>query len=105
MFTSMQVNSNGVLSFGFPFNQHSPSVFPLSSTDILIAPFWIDINIEIAGRIYYRFSNDVALLNQAQSLILDSAFSPSLLFIATWDRVAQFNGVSSEVSTLNCFSS
>ena len=90
---SLQVNANGVISFRRVFFQHWTSPFPLDSDDILIAPFWDDIDIRDSGQIFYRFSNDLILLSRFQSDINDgSGFSPVSLFIATWDRVAAYNG-------------
>ena len=90
---SSQVNANGVISFRREFHEFVTSPFPLDSADILIAPFWADIDITDSGQIFYRFSNDLMLLSRFQSDINDgSGFSPVSLFIATWDRVAAFNG-------------
>ena len=99
-----QVNANGVLSFGGPFSAHTPRPFPLFP-DRLIAPFWNDIDIRTAGSIFYRFTDDEGLLNQVGSSIRNaysSIFSPTLLFIATWDAVARFGGFSTEVQWQSC---
>lgn len=95
------MNSNGVLSFddqvrqvfASPFeNSYEPWIPPL------IAPFWDDINPKIGGNIYYRQSNDSSdqLAFQRLLLGLDVGelvwFSPTNLFIATWDQVPQYNG-------------
>ena len=86
------MSSNGLLSFRQPFT--NPERVPFHLTDeALIAPFWNDMNIELAGQVSYRFSMDQSLLDRVQVLInesLDVYFSPAFLFIATWDRVAQW---------------
>ena len=97
----LQVNANGVISLRKGFDDFNSRPFPLFTDDILIAPFWDDINIEITGQIFYRFSNDSSLLTLFQSYINDSSdFSPVSLFIATWDRVAQLDGDSSVVRVM-----
>lgn len=58
---------------------------------ILIAPYWTFIdNNDIATRqIYYRYSDNQTLLEQVKSLIkagFTETFSPSYVFIATWDQ-------------------
>lgn len=89
MHVILQVNTNGILSFRNSFTSPlQQQTFPLGS-GVLIAPFWDNIDILIAGQILYRFSNNITLLEEVGSSINDgSGFSPSLLFIATWDRVA-----------------
>ena len=92
------MNTNGILSFRAPFTTATSQNFPRSS-DVLIAPFWDDVNTNVAGNIFYRFSSDQSLLGLLSSFITDgSGFSPTSLFIATWDRVGEFGGSSSVVS-------
>ena len=53
------------------------------------------MNIELAGQVSYRFSMDQSLLDAVQVLTNESLnvnFPPAVLFIATWDRVAQHGG-------------
>ena len=97
----LQVNSNGVLSFRSSFTTPSPQSLPLSTSDIIVAPFWADVDITNAGNIFYRFTNDTNILNGVEEKIRGAYnvdFSPALLFIATWDRVAEFFGFSNIVS-------
>lgn len=89
----LQVNTNGVLSFRSPFFDFVPRPFPLSTNEILIAPFWDDFNVLQGGQILFRQSNDGDLLTQVGTAISDAfmwEFSPTLLFIATWDGVPGF---------------
>ena len=63
----------------------------------LIAPFWNDIDITTSGNMFYRTSSNAALLQRAhdqlQELFPSSGnFTPTTLFIATWDRVAEYGG-------------
>ena len=66
----------------------------------LAAPFWADHDVRIAGRIVYRFTDDVSLLTRVGADIsdaFDTSFSPLSLFIATWDGVPRFGGTANEV--------
>ena len=63
----------------------------------LIAPFWNDVDIRRFGNIYYRETSNVTLLQRArdqlQELFPSSGnFTPTTLFIATWDKVAEYGG-------------
>lgn len=101
---SLQVNSNGVLSFRRPFTATETTPFPLSSDDILIAPFWDNIDIEAAGQVLFRITNDLSLRTEIGGVInglFVTNFLPDSVFVATWDQVAQFNGTPSEVMKKN----
>ena len=101
----LQVSSNGVLSFNRSFTSPSAGAFPTTDADgdVLIAPFWTDIDLNVAGgRVYYRFSTDPSLLSEIGfniSTIFETAFAANLLFIATWDRVAEFGSNGTLVSS------
>ena len=92
----MQVSTNGVVSFGAPFTNPFSRPFPLLSTsDILIAPFWDDSNVENGGQILFRLSENQTLLNQVGSIIndcLEYDFTPTMLFIVTWNRIPDYRG-------------
>ena len=88
------MNTNGILSFRSQYLQYFPEMFPCTGLP-LIAPFWNDIDITTSGNIFYRTPSNVALLQRAhdqlQELFPSSGnFTPTTVFIATWDRVAQF---------------
>ena len=97
------MSTNGVLSFGQSFTDTSSSGrnFDSVSSPPIIAPFWDDINIRDGGMIYYRQDFDpfiADLIRQEVSSQYPEVgfFFPSLVFVATWDRVAQyfaFNGL------------
>lgn len=64
----------------------------------IIAPLWADIDIRPAdgGNIWYRHTDDAELLRRAQVEIRDAllnraTFTPTSLFIATWDHVGYFS--------------
>ena len=89
----MQVSTNGVVSFGATFTDYDSHPFPLSTSDILITPFW-DVLI-YGGQILFRLSDNQTLLNQVGSTINDSLeydFTPTMLFIVTWNRILENGG-------------
>ena len=89
---SIQVNANGVLSFGTSFSEYTPEDFPLN-TSRLIALFWEDHDVRHGGQILYRFAQDVPCLSEVGSEVSDAFgvnFSPTMLFIATWDEVPRY---------------
>ena len=87
-----------MLSFGQPYTDTSSggNNFDSVSSPPIIAPFWDDIDIRDGGVIYYRqdFSSSTAdvvrqgVMSQYPEV---GFFFPSLVFVATWDRVARFN--------------
>ena len=92
----VQINDNGMISFGSRYNVRTPLSFPLrSSSAMLIAPYWADVDTRGIGDIYYRQTTDPSLLARATSEIR-AAFPASQnvtitnLLIATWDRVGYY---------------
>ena len=96
----MQVSTNGVVSFGYDFTDSISRPFPLSTSDILLAPFWDDSNVEIGGQILFRLSDNQTLLNQVGSIIYEYYFTPTMLFIVTWNRIPEFGGSPDIVSVI-----
>jgi hypothetical protein len=97
------VNTNGVLSFGEPFRSFQAQPFPTEGNESLIAPFWSDINTNVAGDIYYRFTDDPALISDVSGCIENAfgdPFMPDLLFIATWVNVAAYSGSPDQVNQI-----
>ena len=91
-----QVNTNGHLSFRSGFLSFIPQRFPTSFGPPLIAPFWDDVDIRQFGNIFYRQTFNAILhqraRNEVQELFPSSGnFTPTVLLIATWDRVAGFS--------------
>ena len=95
-----QINTNGVLSFQSLFIQsgYVPQGFSLSDVnDALIVPFWDNLGIGRSGSVFYRVTSNATLLERArddlQELFPSSGnFTPTTLFIVTWDRVAGYEG-------------
>jgi hypothetical protein len=91
------VNTNGVLSFGTTFTSTSSGGRDFESvfSPPIIAPFWDDINIVDGGVIYYREVFDSLTVDLVRQEVASQFpevgfFFPSLVFVATWDSVAQF---------------
>ena len=64
---------------------------------ILIAPFSDGVDIRRFGKLFYRETSNVTLIQRARDQLQElfpsySSFTPTTLFIATWDRVPQFGG-------------
>ena len=94
------MNVNGVISFREPFSSPTTQYFPLPRYR-LIAPFWDNIDISNRGQVYYRFTDSPALCDEVATFLTEiddyitMSFQPTLLFIATWDRVPLY-GVNQE---------
>ena len=91
----LQVSTNGVVSFGATFYDYDLRPFPLSTSDILIAPFWDDSYVENGGQVLFRLSDNQTLLNKVGSTINDTLefdFTPTMLFIVTWSGIPQLYG-------------
>ena len=92
---TLQVNSNGYISFGEDYSEFSPP--PYSIPHPFIAPFWADTDSSCGGPgdVYYRETSANSTLakvaNDIQSsLSLSSDFYPSLVVIATWHQLIHF---------------
>ena len=103
------MNTNGVLSLRQSFSTRTSSGgsnFNSVFSPPIIAPFWDDIDVTRRGVIYYRQDFSLSIADQVQLEIYRQYpevgfFYPSLVFIATWDRVAaySFSGFSGLVNT------
>ncbi|XP_078528048.1 uncharacterized protein LOC144804633 isoform X2 [Lissotriton helveticus] len=95
---SLYVNTNGLLSFLMPVRIYDPHPFPEMAYSAVVAVYWADVDIRIAGEIYYRQSTDPDLLQNATSDIKtyfpSYDFTATWMFIATWDHVAYYNSPS-----------
>ena len=104
------MNTNGILSFGISYTRFSSggNFDSVSDSPPIIAPFWDDIDIRDGGLIYYRqvfdqFIVDLVRQEVASQFPEVGFFFPSLVFVATWDRVAQFgarNGLRNTFQTI-----
>ncbi|KAK3104489.1 hypothetical protein FSP39_003333 [Pinctada imbricata] len=95
MYSSLYVNTNGVLSFNEKFESYKTKPFPLDDSVPLIAPFWADVDTEEGGDIYYRISTDADLLDRAsreiEAKVLDDYFMATWMFIVTWVEIAFYD--------------
>ena len=102
-----QIYTNGILSFNY-YRYWYRSSQRLSLSNVpLIAPFWVGFFMS-SGNIFCRQTNDTTLLQRArdqlQELFPSSGnFTPTTLFIATWDRVAQWGGGSQVSAYMKIF--
>ncbi len=77
-----------------------------------MAPYWADVDTSGIGTVWYRQTTNKLILNRAQRDVtkdptlfpaLDlSEFSPTLVFVATWDHVGYYDGHTDKV--INAFS-
>ena len=104
---STQVNDNGFISLNRPYNFHFPLPLPLNGTqqnEQIIAPYWADVDIRGAGRIYYRQTSDTNLLARATNEIrqrfpMSQNTTITNLLIATWSEVGYYYRNSDKVCT------
>ena len=94
-FSSVFVNTNGLISFVTGISSFKPVPFPLYNV-IGVAPFWNDIDTRKGGDIFYRQVFDSNTLNQIGSDIRSSFsafdnFRPSWALVVTWFKVAQYS--------------
>ena len=93
-----QVNANGHISFLTPVASFTPEPFPLAQSLPLIAPFWADSDTRPfnGGFIWYRNSTDSEIIALVEMIIRENfprvaSFSPSFLFIVTWDHIGYYH--------------
>lgn len=53
-YTSLYINSNGNVTFGGPYYTYTAIGMPNSTTDVMIAPFWGDVDTRGCGDIRYK---------------------------------------------------
>ena len=93
MIYTPQVNNNGDLSFGLAWSGFSPTEFPIPNIP-LVAPYLADVDTRGTGRVWYRSTQNAALLAKAANdirLLNGTIISPQWLFIATWDHVGYYS--------------
>ena len=105
----MQVSTNGLISFRNPFSSYNPISFSRNFTnfrDPIIAPFWAYlISEDSVSSIYYRTTNDSAILDRIVNIITGfnqnfSDYQPSLAIIVTWEDVLLISERPLQVSIL-----
>lgn len=86
--------TNGFVTLGgfYDFPTYKPK--DLKETKVpMAAPYFADADSRgyKSGMVYYRWTDDTALLNRAKQDIGVSDFSPDSLLIATWDKIGFYN--------------
>ena len=100
----LQVGTNGLISFGAPITDFSPSLFPLEH-DFIVAPFWSDVDISTGvGQIRYEvhttssvgstFLSNVSQFIEEQT---NTSFTGQWMLLVEWEEVPQFAGLLSVV--------
>ncbi|KAK6999593.1 nidogen-2, partial [Biomphalaria glabrata] len=97
------INTNGHVTFeaGFPVYQ-ADRTLPLGHR--MIAIFLADVDTTTIGRIYYRSTNDSALIERATADVQTyfsgfESFTPTYLFIVTWYQVGGYKLQSEKTNT------
>lgn len=106
-YSSVLLCHNGYLGFGQRDDcEFSQENFPIT-LEPMIAILWADINIEVAGDIYWREDTTQDILDQATNdvrtyLTCTKQFEATSVYIATWDNVAEYGGTPSIHNTMQC---
>ncbi|KAG8143308.1 hypothetical protein E2320_000547 [Naja naja] len=99
-YNSLFVNNNGVVSFGKYVSEYTPTAFPLKEGIPFVAPFWADVDNRVSGSIYWRQTEDSVLLSRFAAdlsrYLVDISFTPTWMFIATWDQVGYYGSASNK---------
>lgn len=89
-FPTLQLYDNGYIGVGKTTGSKTPSPLPFRSDCPMIAVYWADVDTTNLGLVFYRETQDGTLLDKARDEIRDvygRTFTPTSLFIATWDKV------------------
>jgi len=88
--------------------QFTSNSFPLGgSSQEMVAPFWADVDTRGGGNVWYRETDNPALITKANNQIAMTfpaqiPFAASDLFIVTWEAVGYFDRKSDKVSYCSC---
>ncbi|XP_072049265.1 sushi domain-containing protein 2-like [Amphiura filiformis] len=127
LFKTAYINENGLVSMLTPVNQATwKEPFPIDGTKdnngdgmvdkegadarVIIAPFWANVDVSEAGRVYFRQINDTEedVLKRATEevrtcFLPEGDFTPSFGIIITWADVSFFGHSSSTTNPRNTF--
>ena len=96
------MGSNGILSFGSPYNPWSNSPFTEFGAEYVVAPFWDDINIAgDNGEIFYEIHESGYFLDQVNAFLQQrrpsfNNFTGTWMLVAYWDAVRPFSFIGDE---------
>ncbi|XP_003378491.1 putative calcium binding EGF domain protein [Trichinella spiralis] len=90
-FASVYISKDGVIGFSPNFAESKPTAFP--SGEKVLAIFWTPSSLGDIGKVYFRETTDPQILSLAASEVqlqynYDSSFTPSSVFIVTWENLA-----------------
>ena len=96
IFPSIQINTNGVISFNSEVTSFSSDAFPVNNRP-LISPFWSDVDTRIYGDIHYRETQEIAILSRFSQevrkyFVRQRLFSARWALIVTWLNVPAYPG-------------
>lgn len=95
---SSQVTANGVISINESFMEYTARSFPHTVGNIIICPFWADLDTSFTGTISHNNGSlNSAITTRVTRLIQEAFgynFNPSGVFISTWDRLPHHNALS-----------
>ncbi|XP_077526429.1 nidogen [Haemaphysalis longicornis] len=101
-YSTLYVNDNGIVSFLTEVPSFFSAQFPLPYP--VIAPLYSDVDTRGAGRVFYRETQEPALLRRFDQLIaanfaLGAVFRARSIFVATWDGVGHYEQKSDKVNS------
>jgi len=93
------VSTNGLISFRSPFNSPKSQTFTQTFSvflDPIIAPSWADLIANPRGSVFFRSTDDPAILNRIKEMITSansnfSSYEPTLAVIVTWSEIIQLS--------------
>lgn len=112
--SSLQITSNGLISFGQQFPNFGATLFPNENditvfTAYLAAPYWSDIDYRTLGDVWYetyatgQSSTSNTLLERVSNLVRSEqnvpTFQGTWMLVATWNSTVPFAGSGSVVCT------
>ena len=87
----LQISTHGLISFGGPFTNYTPSQFPISVK--VVTPYWDDIDLRQKGLFLYaaliqgknsHLSNSLAIFDTVNGYITDTVLKGASVFQASW---------------------
>ncbi|KAK7591209.1 hypothetical protein V9T40_002822 [Parthenolecanium corni] len=103
-YTSLFVNSNGLISFLTSLPNFINVQFPLDHP--VIAPFYANTDLRASGSVFYRETQNelprARITAEIRQSFPYSQFSAESVFVATWYRVGYFNLGADKVNTFQC---
>ncbi len=95
-YSSLWVNTNGVISLGQGIFDYTPRTFPIDLRTPIIAPLWGDADTRFApsGQVWYRTTTDTSQLAAIAQSMSGASTPPALLYatVVTWDQIGFYNG-------------